>query len=906
MPVATPGLPIQGFDDHDAISLEETHCPNLRNVRSDRSRIVQAPGGTLLAPPPPPSAGFGMMTGTFTIPLVTGSQTITHNLGATPKALIVFLSGPGHNTGSDTNYHWTMGMTDGTTSRNCSMAASKDSKPTTARRYDNVLLTVTDSNGAILSEAFLAAWTSTTMTLTWLSVDGGARIVNYCIWGHTALSATVLEWNTGTTPGAVAVTGAGFDMTASASVLISIYADLTSVGGGSANAKFGYSMTANTGASPTSAFACGVSSQNGAMGRNGIVYSTGVYGRTADFLLMPTVTAPNDTDQRAAQFSANIASFDANGFTATLLTAPPVGTLVATLCMTGFSSTSCPTITSPVTMVPSRVSVTGVGFQPTGAFYCFAGIFPGSQGFQMFEGAYDGNNQNAIGIDDDVQNDAVAHAFVRNGNFEVGRDRLYNVVSLDSDGLTFNVYQGNFAQAFPLFLFALPGSPQIIRNYGDLIVGGSTPTEAIVMLTQTTAFVYSPSTPLTGVWGATAEVYTGNQFQRFSIANGTDSRYGAVAAWSQGKDNIRFFDGVTPFGALIAVGTNCAARSLVSFNNRIVAARPFFGGIDHKTQIRWSVNGDYGDWSSTGSGALEIVETSNQPLTAMFVNGNRCFISRAREMIELIATGSLSPVFIPEPRVPGVGFIATHSVASGDIYTFGLGPDEVYRFDGSQMIAVGGRAYNTITQLIGPNYENLDIVQATVYEPDSQYWLVIPPYIFIYDYRRDIWDWDDARAFEAIGRLYIQDLVTGNINHSEFVVIGDASANTIRIDPSTNTYLGTAIDSYFETKDFIAFALGGRSGTTVSVSYDRYNSCWRFWFRGTPGQTYEIGISVDKGLTYPVLQLVTVNAAGVGIAFFDVPYNVVRFRVRSQPNFSYLVQGPLQYEWTETGIMLPP
>jgi hypothetical protein len=426
------------------------------------------------------------------------------------------------------------------------------------------------------------------------------------------------------------------------------------------------------------------------------------------------------------------------------------------------------------------------------------------------------------------------------------------------------------------------------------------------MLTSKSAFIFSATGPMTGIYNSTAETYTGTDTQRFMIANGADASHGSVAVWSQGKDNLRYWDGTT-FGALITSGTNHAARIVLSFNNRIVTGRVTIAGIEHGTQIRWSVNGDYSDWAGIGSGTLEIIETSNRLLVAGTVLGGRCYLFRNNEIIELIATGSLSPVFVPEPRIAGVGCFATHSMATGDIYAFWLGPDEVYQWDGAQLKAVGGRTYHTISALV--DYQNLDQIQGAVYVPDSQYWLLVPPYIFVYDYRRDIWYWDDAQAFQAIGRYTIGAGLTlsGDIDSSQFIVIGNSGTQTIRSDPSVNTFLGAPIDAYFETGDKLPL---GKFGRQYEISYDRLNSVYRVWFRGTPGEIVEVGVSVDKGVSYaftaqPTTQVVTVNATGVGIAFFVLPWGTIRLRLRSQAGSVYSIQGALQIEGDEAGMNLP-
>lgn len=870
-----------------------------------------------MCPPPVPgvAVGYGMRAGTFSRPTTTGNQIVTHNLGTTPKALIIYTSGMGPYFGRPSGpgatfnerastANFATGFTDGTTTRSTGAIINTVGGPTPtaftdcARRYSTSIIVRMSSNGDVRDEAAFVSWTSTTFTINWTTISGipdSARLgLCYAIYGAAAINAKVLEWTFDTSGGNQAVTGAGF----LPQLALHTHAFRGSAGA-SADAIWGF----------------------GAMD-SARQWSHAIFGLDNNANMQNTACARRSNraiqaiDQNGTlTMAGSLVSLDADGFTISRDTPPSSGILIASLCMNGFTNVRVDTPTrSPTTgTAPFNQTFTGIGFKPTGLLT--AGAITGGDINQMI-GAADGASQ-AVAANwvpdggNDAANETRTDSVVldiRGSGPSAGptepatTDVKANQYQFNDDGYVLNVTTGSTA-AHDATIFQSDGDAQavgVIRNYGDLIVGGATPVEKIVMLTSKSAFLYTPQTTSTGIWTATPEVYTGTDIQRFSIANSTDATYGAVAVWSQGKDELRYYDGTT-FGTLITSGTNHAARTVLAFNNRIISVRPLVAGVDQKTQIRWCVNGDFADWAGLGSGVLEIVETSNQALTGGITLGSRCYITRAREMIELIATGSLSPTFIPEVRVSGIGCIATHSLAAGDIYTFFLGPDEIYQWDGAQLRAVGGRTYNTITQLV--DYNTLDQIQAVVYTPDSQYWIVVPPYIFIYDYRREIWDWDDVRDFQAIGLLTVQDLVTADLDHSEFVVIGDSAVQTIREDPSINTYLGDPIDSYFETKDFISV---DSMDQQYAVAYDKYNTVWRIWFRGTPGEVIEVAISTDKGLTYPTMQTVTVNDEGVGIFFSNVPYGVLRIRFRSQAGSVYSIQGPLSLEWTPSGTMLPP
>jgi hypothetical protein len=88
-------------------------------------------------------------------------------------------------------------------------------------------------------------------------------------------------------------------------------------------------------------------------------------------------------------------------------------------------------------------------------------------------------------------------------------------------------------------------------------------------------------------------------------------------------------------------------------------------------------------------------------------------------------------------------------------------------------------------------------------------------------------------------------------------------------------------------------------------TYDRRNALWRVLFRGDPSEIVEVGASADAGTTWET-QIVTVNGQGVGLAFFNLAFDTIRVRLRSQAASAFTVRGPIQIETTEAGVVLPP
>lgn len=882
MAVKNLPIPIQGIDDHDSFSLEPQYASTVRNVRSNRRRIVRSPGAALMAPPPGTGPARGMETGTFTMNTSTGNQTISHGLGTTPKALILYTVGVSAFNTAENDSHFSVGMTDGTTSRCAAIAANNTNPQNTSHAWQNTLFTIIEWGETTLSTASWVSWNSTEFVINWSVVDGVARKMGYILFAHASLSAKVLEWTLPASTGNTSVTGAGFQPTAA----IHIHSNITAAGV-FPNSFYGHgAMVAN------GQWAIGtVGDDNAARNKQNFTR------RDDSAIAMPALNAVP-----ANVYRAGYVSFDADGFTMNVAEAPPSGVLIGSLVLAGFTQVGAGLFEGTPLAPPSTVDV-DIGFEPNAVLTITPGLhsvvndFTNASSYQM--GVTDGVRQNAGSTGSDNSSNRTKTLMHKNCCLlTVDDSGLINMEaifkSFIDNGYRLNVVFG--LQAFHnYFAFSLPNTFGIIRNYAQLYVGAATAVEKFLMLTSRSAYIYVPGTSSTGTWGTSGETYTGADSLRFSIVNTQ-----TVAAWSQGVDNIRQYDG-TSYSDLITVGQNHAARTLLAFADRIVSIRPFYGGIDHATQIRWSVNGNVNDWLNTGSGVLEIVETSQDPLTGGFVLGDRAYLAKERELIELIWTGTGSPVFGTQPRIRGMGVLASNSIALAEQVAFWLGPDDVYMWDGSTLTAIGDRIYNTIDPLI--DYNALDQIQGAVWTPDSLYLLVVPPYLFVYDYRRDIWYQDDTSSFEAIGIFGVGTNFTADIDHSDFIVIGDSSGQTVRLDQSLTDYLGNPIDSYFVTRDYTAEELV-RGGQGFQVSLWNINSLREVRFQAPAGNVVEVGVSTDRGVTYQVTN-VTVNANGVGVAWFQIPFSQIRFRFRNFGIVDYEIHGQWGTDTEDSGYQLP-
>ncbi len=134
------------------------------------------------------------------------TNVVTHNLGVTPKAMILWTNGKlaaGNNT-FGASYNWGFGMTDGTAAGSWVISAGSvngvgtNAQSQASRRVWNkaiqLITGTTSAGGTLVAEADFTSWTTTQFTITWTTNDTSAYVIHYLIIGGTGVSAQVLNW----------------------------------------------------------------------------------------------------------------------------------------------------------------------------------------------------------------------------------------------------------------------------------------------------------------------------------------------------------------------------------------------------------------------------------------------------------------------------------------------------------------------------------------------------------------------------------------------------------------------------------------------------------------------------------------------------------------------------------------
>lgn len=925
MPTRLIDLPIQGMDDRDALEIKPDRASLVRNIRTVRDRIQRGPGAIEYAPTPIPSgstSGFGVKVGWFNAAGVTGAQTITHNLGTTPRALMLFTTRQNAVLpagGFHQNVRLSMGMTDGTTTR-CSTAASFVTTSLLGqsqawRRWGTDILCTLDNAGTVINRATFTSFNSSTFTINWATVgvsgtSGGQFAIGYIIFGGAGVAASVTEWAATQAAGLQSVAH-GLGGTPQLAIHMTTMQDVNGV---AAHAVHGYGVMQGSGTDQQ--WTVGWTNDSG-------VRPSRAYRQNLSTSAI--VTELTGQGSPVDDFRAGFSSWDATNFVMNKTNAPGPGPgsgnpLVATLCLRGLTNVKVGNFVQSSESAPVNQSVTGVGFLPASVMFATAWDDPGTffaqsgkNNIRMGYGAMDGDFEwtHFVGIDNNSSDNTAGNA--SHGNRVLADYSTFNdgVIksnarrfSLDDDGFTIQWLlnqtppQGHATHYYVAFgvTATVISEAGPARNYFQGHFNPAVSPEQATLLTERSFWVYNTST---SVFDPTAEAYGADPNPRWSVVNTQD-----IMAWTRLGVNIRQYDG-SSFSSLITTGTNHSAKFLLAFNDRIVSGYTNIAGTVNPLQIRWCANGLVNDWSALGSGSLLVAETNNQPLTGGFVLGERAYLTKARETIELIATGTISPVFRLETRVFGTGMLATHSWAAAEFSAFFLGPDDIYEFDGARMKSLGTPIYKTLLPFI--DYQTIgDQAQGAILLADSEYWLLIEPYVFIWDFRRERWFWDEYENVKALGIFSVGTILTTDVDQSQFMVAGMQDGRTLRFTPTVQSFDGLLIDSYVVTRDYYAqeFTVTDQRVTVID-SLLKMNSLYAFRFNGTPNTDFEVGMSRDRGVTWTVTT-VTANPDGLAIAYFTEPFQVVRFRVRSIGTNSFEVYGPMAYDYHTSGLSLPP
>lgn len=443
--------------------------------------------------------------------------------------------------------------------------------------------------------------------------------------------------------------------------------------------------------------------------------------------------------------------------------------------------------------------------------------------------------------------------------------------------------------------------------------------EWILLLMESRLFKYGTSAPATPrAWSEIAPTSTAISPapRKWSSISAEDKFF-----FTNGGDIFRWPDGIDPvtgtYDSLTDIATGAPnAKFLEYYNDRLLAAYTGEGSNTFPYRVRWTINANHLDWTGTGSGFIDLLEESQEPITGIRGLGDRCVVYKEHAIIDLIRTGILNPVFEQQVRVRGLGTKYPYTIASNGVNHFFLGSDgRIYLWDGIQPVHISEDIDEEVRALVDAADSELYFGMCSI--DRGEYWLVFGPSdVFVFDYLRNSWtrdsfpniitltEVDDAATsytwLTIPGTWEQQTQTWDQLRGVQFTTIwaGRTDGGVFRVDDQfVDDYYseGSIIDRNVETPDFYLSDDPMEQVTLqrVMLIYDYINA--------TP---FEFAYSFDRGRTWQTREI-TPNQYGFSVVDINDSGNIVRFRFRENNATGQFRWKSYVPEWLTAGPFLP-
>jgi len=221
---------------------------------------------------------------------------------------------------------------------------------------------------------------------------------------------------------------------------------------------------------------------------------------------------------------------------------------------------------------------------------------------------------------------------------------------------------------------------------------------------------------------------TGDEDYQFSSVMLQDAAGADLYALTNGKDYIQKYDGGSGNLANLAgwVTAEITGKRLASHSSRLVVGHTIESGTICPRRVRWSISGDVEDCTGTGSGFVDLVETSDWIVAVMVLKG-KLYVIKEKSIWELVYVGG-TEIYRPELRIGGIGTYSPNSVANlGEEIIF-YGFDNIYLYDGINPVPIAKNIhphlYATETKIV--NSEKVNRSPGVYIEELGVYALCLP------------------------------------------------------------------------------------------------------------------------------------------------------------------------------------
>jgi len=350
--------------------------------------------------------------------------------------------------------------------------------------------------------------------------------------------------------------------------------------------------------------------------------------------------------------------------------------------------------------------------------------------------------------------------------------------------------------------------------------------------------------------------YTGDEDNRFSTVITLTSGGTEIYVITNGKDPIQKWDG-TNNPCIDLPGWSASpvtAKSLCLHKSRLIAGYTVETGTNCPRRVRWSAVGNPEDITGSGSGFVDIVDTSDW-VVAVVVLKDRLFVFKERSIWELPYVGGTAVYGAPILKVDGVGTYSQQSIINlGDEIMF-YGSDNVYTYDGIDLTPMSkqiyGLLYDTEKKIV--NSEKINRSPASYIEELQTYQLCVPTegdlpaLLLTYDFNTESWQLRD-KAITAFGYYSVP------MGNTWMDLVGDWNAQTWewmekKLAAGSPTTLIATADGYLWEDDRKTKSTDLMYVTTKDWLF-AHGQRWTEIRIQAKGGPFEVSYSLDEGHTW--------------------------------------------------------
>jgi len=439
--------------------------------------------------------------------------------------------------------------------------------------------------------------------------------------------------------------------------------------------------------------------------------------------------------------------------------------------------------------------------------------------------------------------------------------------------------------------------------YGATIVGDSTQIMGMGTLETNAGLKYlvraskakiEKYDTATGDWVSIANVaLTGGDDDLVNTANCTEWGYILITNWI---DSIRKWTGA---GGVSAFGAGEPFAKYIAYISPYPVLAYINDGVNVSPwKVQWPDTADPTDWTTGNSGAL-LCSVEPSPIKNIAVMNDFGVVYK-RNSLYLLRPNEYD-IFTADPVKTGIGLAASRAFADiGGIHEF-MGLNDFYQWNGSQPQSIGASIRDEVFRKL--NTEKINRCFAVHVRQYKEVWFFIvtsgnewPTEIWKHNYENNFWYYDTCDQItamaiwqrttagtwdadvgtwdEAIDRW---DDSTQNAE-SDTLVFGDKYGYCRSFDPALANDSGTAVEGWFESKDF------------TGETFERYSRWEQFdvWASGTYGARLYVDYSTDYGLNWTNIPYTSSTAYATLTEscekyefWFDKVAEHVRFRIRN-------------------------